>query len=60
MLMFNTFLEGREPLLNTLQLQAFVLICVMMFITIIIYCEKHKRDPTNKIWFLKVSQGSKD
>lgn len=53
-------LEGRGPLLNGLQLQALVPICTVMFITVIIYCDKHKKKIAQiKFDFLK-KQRSKD
>lgn len=51
--MLNTVLEGRGPLLNGLQLQILVPICFAMFITVIIYCDKHKRHCMTKIGFPK-------
>lgn len=44
------FLEGRGPLLRLEQLQALVLICFAMFITVIICSDKHKRDVACRQW----------
>lgn len=51
--MFNTVFRRQGITPEQITVKALVPICFVMFTTVIIYCDKHKRYNMNKIGFLK-------